>query len=110
MLHCSSANSTLGRCRSLLKRDVWREPTAEMGQTEKNSVRAYVFRFAPKSGHCATESACPFRAKPGRTQGEQISSEMRSRADIETASRRSVSQKATQHGQVGSRVRPLSRI
>ena len=25
-------------------------------------MRAYVFRFAPKSGHCATDSACPFRA------------------------------------------------
>jgi hypothetical protein len=31
--------------------------------------------------------------KPGRIQGEQISSEMRSRADIETASSRSVSKK-----------------
>jgi hypothetical protein len=34
-----------------------------------------------------------FTLKPGRTQVEQISSEMRSRADIETASSRSVSQK-----------------
>jgi hypothetical protein len=25
-------------------------------------MRANVFRFAPESGHCATESACPFRA------------------------------------------------
>jgi hypothetical protein len=25
-------------------------------------MRANVFRFAPKSGHCAIESACPFRA------------------------------------------------
>ena len=29
-----------------------------MGQTEKNSVRAYVFRFALKLGHCSTHSAC----------------------------------------------------
>jgi hypothetical protein len=29
-----------------------------MGQTEKNSVRAYVFRFAPELGHCSAQSAC----------------------------------------------------
>jgi hypothetical protein len=32
------------------------------GQNRKSSMRADVFRFAPKSGHCATESACPVRA------------------------------------------------
>ncbi len=32
------------------------------GQTEKNSVRAYVFRFAPELGHCSTQSACLQRA------------------------------------------------
>src|SRR6266568_4438104 len=32
------------------------------GQTEKNSVRAYVFRFAPELGHCSTQSACLKRA------------------------------------------------
>src|SRR5882724_10936115 len=31
-------------------------------QTEKNSVRGYVFRFAPESGHRATQSPCPFGA------------------------------------------------
>jgi hypothetical protein len=35
-----------------------------------------------------------------RTQGEQISSEMRSRADIETTGHRSVSQEATPHGPI----------
>src|SRR6266404_8553724 len=35
---------------------------SQMGQTEKNSVRAYVFRFTPESRHCATHSVCPFRA------------------------------------------------
>src|SRR6476660_7717153 len=34
------------------------------GQNRKSSTRAHVFRFAPESGHCATESACPFRALP----------------------------------------------
>src|SRR3982074_3101994 len=29
-----------------------------LGQTEKNSVRAYVFRFALELGHCSTQSAC----------------------------------------------------
>jgi hypothetical protein len=28
-------------------------------------MRAHVFRFAPDSGHCAVQSACPFRAKLG---------------------------------------------
>jgi hypothetical protein len=32
------------------------------GQNRKSSMRANDFRFAPKSGHCATQSACPFRA------------------------------------------------
>jgi hypothetical protein len=31
---------------------------SELGQTEKNSVRAYVFRFALELGHCSTQSAC----------------------------------------------------
>src|SRR5258705_13994145 len=34
-----------------------------LGQNRKSSMPAHVFRFAPKSGHCATGSACPFRAK-----------------------------------------------
>jgi hypothetical protein len=29
-----------------------------IGQIEKNSVRAYVFRFALELGHCSTLSAC----------------------------------------------------
>src|SRR5258707_13308499 len=28
------------------------------GQTEKNSIRPYVFRFALKLEHCSTHSAC----------------------------------------------------
>jgi hypothetical protein len=39
------------------------QPMSHMGQTEKNSMRANVFRFAPESGHRAMQSACPFRAK-----------------------------------------------
>src|ERR1700686_4768970 len=34
-----------------------------LGQNRKSSTRANVFRSAPESGHCATQSACPFRAK-----------------------------------------------
>ena len=34
-----------------------------LGQNRKSSMRAHVFRFAPDSGHCAVQSACPFRAK-----------------------------------------------
>src|SRR6266566_3666994 len=40
------------------------------GQTEKNSIRAHVFRFALKLGHCSTQSARLKRAityrQPGR--------------------------------------------
>src|SRR6266852_2863029 len=61
------------------------------GQTEKNSVRAYVFRFAHKLGHRSTHSTCLKRAKAlnrcaiargggrgahqyGSTRGEMVSS------------------------------------
>src|SRR5712671_3778671 len=36
---------------------------SESGQTEKNSVRAHVFRFALELGHCSTQLACLKRAK-----------------------------------------------
>jgi hypothetical protein len=36
---------------------------SEMGQTEKNSVRANVFRVTPESGHYSIQSACLKRAK-----------------------------------------------
>jgi hypothetical protein len=32
-----------------------------MGQNQKSSTRANVFRFGPESGHLATEPAYPFR-------------------------------------------------
>jgi hypothetical protein len=28
-----------------------------LGQSEKNSMRAYVFRFGPQFGHCSTQAA-----------------------------------------------------
>src|SRR5438105_169653 len=50
-----------------------------LGQNRKSSMRAYVFRFAPESGHRAMQSACPFRAKmrhwrtmPHRPADEQL--------------------------------------
>ena len=36
---------------------------SESGQTEKNSMRAYVFRFAPELGHCPKRSALRICAK-----------------------------------------------
>src|SRR5260370_891120 len=44
-----------------------------MGQTEKNSVRANVFRFAPKLGHCSMQSACLKGATNGLTHCSRIS-------------------------------------
>jgi len=38
------------------------------GQTEKNSVRANVFRVTPKSGHRSTQSACLKSAISEHTQ------------------------------------------
>src|SRR5450631_79880 len=35
------------------------------GQKEKYSLRAYVFRFAPGSGHREAAPTCPFRAITG---------------------------------------------
>src|SRR6266851_620424 len=43
-------------------------PMSQLGQTEKNSVRAYVFRFALELGHCSTQSACLKRANNGSRQ------------------------------------------
>ena len=39
--------------------------TSELGQNRISSLRGYVFRFAPESGHRAMRSACPFRATTG---------------------------------------------
>jgi hypothetical protein len=40
-------------------------PRSDTGQTEKNSVRAHVFRFALELGHCSTQLACLKRANFG---------------------------------------------
>src|SRR5260370_29195024 len=43
------------------------------GQTEKNSVRAYVFRSTLKLGHCAMHSACPKSAnRTSRTSFDHL--------------------------------------
>jgi hypothetical protein len=49
-------------------------PTSEMGQTEKNSVRANVFRVTPESGHCSMQSACLKGANNGRDAPYSITS------------------------------------
>src|SRR5258707_13832467 len=49
------------------------DTTSALGQIEKNSVRAYVFRFALELGHCSTQSACLKRANPGLPLNEIIS-------------------------------------
>ena len=53
---------------------VWRKTA--LGQTEKNSVRAYVFRFALELGHCSTRSACLKRAI-----AQKMTSEMKEAVD-----------------------------
>ena len=38
---------------------VWRQSVRSVvGQTEKNSLRANVFRVTPERGHCSMQSAC----------------------------------------------------
>src|SRR4030088_1255611 len=39
---------------------------SQMGQTEKNSLRANVFWVTPESGHCSMQSACLKGANSGR--------------------------------------------
>src|ERR1700674_3562614 len=41
------------------------QSTSVLGQTEKNSVRAYVFRFALELGHCSMPSALRICANNG---------------------------------------------
>jgi hypothetical protein len=53
------------------------------GQTEKNSVRAYVFRFALKLGHRSTQSACLKRAKPGTSRVVPSGRECATRLSVE---------------------------
>src|SRR3981081_2152767 len=43
-------------------------PMSLLGQTEKKSVRAYVFRFALELGHCTKQSACLKGAMNGLMQ------------------------------------------
>ena len=62
--------STPARSITASRRNQKRSCMTASGQTEKNSVRAYVFRFAPELGHCSTQSACLKRAINGSAQGE----------------------------------------
>src|SRR6266481_6357043 len=39
-----------------------------LDQTEKNSIRAYVFSFALNLGHCSTRSACLKGARSGHSR------------------------------------------
>jgi len=52
---------------------------SEMGQTEKNSLRAHIFRFALELGHCSTLLACLKRAKTGSDKPYSITSSARAR-------------------------------
>src|SRR5258706_16362745 len=60
-----------------------------LGQNRKSSMRAHVFRFAPKSGHCATDSTCPLPANSGSllspTEAHRTLPCLRSRDDGELA-------------------------
>jgi hypothetical protein len=42
-----------------------------LGQTEKNSVRANVFRVTPESGPCSMQSALRICTKGGRSVDDQ---------------------------------------
>ena len=46
---------------------------SQMSQTEKNSVRAYVFRFALELRHCLKQSACLKGATLGLTRRSKVS-------------------------------------
>src|SRR5260221_14091461 len=59
---------------------VYGRPKSPLGQTEKNSVRANVFRVTPESGHRSIQSACLKGAKRRHRFGHlgAISSRIRS--------------------------------
>jgi hypothetical protein len=44
---------------------------SQLGQNRISSLRGYVFRFAPESGHRELQSACLFRANNGLMQLQQ---------------------------------------
>ena len=44
---------------------------SDLGQTEKNSLRANVFRVTPESGHCFMQSAC-LKCARTRTSAERM--------------------------------------
>ena len=52
-------------------------------------MRAHVFCSAPESGHCGTESACPFRANFG------IGSVVTARKEVERGRRRAANRALT---------------
>jgi hypothetical protein len=59
-----------------------------LGQTAKNSLRAYVFRFAPELGHCSTQSALRICANRGSRGSYSITSSvrpLRARFDVPAA-------------------------
>jgi hypothetical protein len=51
---------------ALSQRNKLGRPTSEVGQTEKNSLREYAFRFSLKLGHCLTQLALRIWANTGR--------------------------------------------
>src|SRR5438552_18162748 len=52
----------------------WPGRWSQMGQTEKNSLRANIFRVTPESGHCSMQSACLKGANIGSRQLHSITS------------------------------------
>src|SRR5947207_2842836 len=65
-----------------------------VGQTEKNSVRAYVFRFTPELGHCSSQSARLKRAKLGSRRSYSINSSARSSSGCGTVRQRAQTRRA----------------
>jgi hypothetical protein len=66
-LHREAITAGICNCRKEVQRSICAEKSqpsmSQMGQSEKNSVRVYVFRFAPEIGHCSTQAALRFCAQ-----------------------------------------------
>ncbi len=61
-------------CNRRCKQNRWERPMSQLGQTEKNSVRANIFRVTAESGHYLIQSACLKGAKSGSERTYSITS------------------------------------
>src|SRR5215212_367603 len=73
-----------------------------VGQTEKNSVRAYVVRFAPELGHCSMQSALRICARSGHEDCRSRSLKVARFSQFRSPKKLSIGRKASTGGILSS--------